>query len=320
MEVNNLNIIQLIEKNPITRLSTKEYTNKFINKIKNNFTETQQQLFSSSFYCYLNYNSKKDFIIDFDTIWKWVGFSRKDSAKKILDKHFTINIDYEVIKPAPQVGGAGFNLNKESKNMGGLGMNKEQIMLAVNTFKKICLKANTKKADEIHDYYIKLEELLHETVEEENNELKTQMELQNYKLKKQNEKLCKNIKQRLKKLEDNKNDNKNVGKKQCNRCNELLYYKSYFLLDKNNDINMYSNECISCYNQENGESKQCYTCKQIKKIIHFNKSSCNNDGLSGNCKECCKQKREKIKESKKEFIDKNIGKKECKFCKEYLIF
>jgi phage anti-repressor protein len=54
--------------------------------------------------------------------------------------------------------------------MGGSGMNKEQIMLTVNTFKKFCLKANTKKADEIHDYYIKLEELLHETVEEETNE------------------------------------------------------------------------------------------------------------------------------------------------------
>jgi hypothetical protein len=34
------------------------------------------------------------------------------------------------------------------------------------------LKAGTKKADEIHDYFIKLEESLHEILEEESNELK----------------------------------------------------------------------------------------------------------------------------------------------------
>ena len=56
------------------------------------------------------------------------------------------------------------------------GQNKETILLTVNTFKKLCLKAGTKKADEIHDYYIKLEELLHETVNEESNELRLQLE------------------------------------------------------------------------------------------------------------------------------------------------
>ena len=34
-------------------------------------------------------------------------------------------------------------------------------MLNVGTFKKFCLKAGTKKADEIHDYYIRLEQTLH---------------------------------------------------------------------------------------------------------------------------------------------------------------
>jgi len=33
-------------------------------------------------------------------------------------------------------------------------------MLNIKTFKKYCLKAGTKKADEIHEYYIKLEETL----------------------------------------------------------------------------------------------------------------------------------------------------------------
>ena len=76
--MSSLNIVKLIEKNSITRLS-KDYEHKLLNKIKENFTDTQQQLFVSSFYCYLNY-SKNEFVIDFDDIWKWVGFTRKDNA------------------------------------------------------------------------------------------------------------------------------------------------------------------------------------------------------------------------------------------------
>ena len=56
------------------------------------------------------------------------------------------------------------------------GHNKETIMLNIETFKKFCLKAGTKKADEIHEYYIKMEELLHEILQEESNELKLQLE------------------------------------------------------------------------------------------------------------------------------------------------
>lgn len=49
-------------------------------------------------------------------------------------------------------------------------------MLNIKTFKKYCLKAGTKKADEIHEYYIKLEETLQEVIQEESNELKLQLE------------------------------------------------------------------------------------------------------------------------------------------------
>ena len=33
----------------------------------------------------------------------------------------------------------------------------------------MCLKASTSKANEIHEYYIKLEETLHELIDEESN-------------------------------------------------------------------------------------------------------------------------------------------------------
>jgi len=194
----NLNIVELIEKNAMTRLS-KNYENRLLLKIKNNFTDNQQQLFVASFYCYINHDSKKEFVIDFDNVWKWMGFTRKDNAKTCLEKYFTNNIDYQVKKAAPANSGAAF---------GGAGLNKEQIMLTINAFKKFCMKANTKKADEIHEYYIKLEELLQETLNEESDELKLQLtckDEENKKLDEENKKLTKKYVKKTKQVFEDKN-------------------------------------------------------------------------------------------------------------------
>jgi pyruvoyl-dependent arginine decarboxylase (PvlArgDC) len=64
--------------------------------------------------------------------------------------------------------------DKKVKKNGG--QNKQIIMLSIKCFKSLCLKVGTKKADEIHDYYIKLEEIVQEVINEENNELKLQLE------------------------------------------------------------------------------------------------------------------------------------------------
>jgi hypothetical protein len=157
-----LDIVKLIEKTPITRLS-QDYQHKLLNKIKTKFTDSQQQLFVASFYCYLNHNSKTEFIIDLDNVWKWLGFSRKDQAKRCLTNNFIDKLDYKIV------------LLFKEENLKG-GRPQEQILMSINTFKKFCLKAGTKKADEIHEYYIGLEELLQETLNEETNELRKQLE------------------------------------------------------------------------------------------------------------------------------------------------
>lgn len=160
-----LNIVDLIENNPVTRL-TGQYQNKMIEKIKENFNNMEQQIFVASFYSFLNYDSKKDFVIDLDNVWKWVGFAQKIKATVLLEKNFIINKDYT--KSLSQLG-------KQSPHIKG-GHNREIFLLNIETFKKFCLKAGTKKADEIHDYYIKLEETLQEVIQEESNELKMQLE------------------------------------------------------------------------------------------------------------------------------------------------
>jgi hypothetical protein len=159
------NIVDLIENNPITKLST-TYQNKLLTKIKAKFTETEQQLFVSSFYGFLKYDSKMDFVINLDDVWKWVGFSSKANSKHLLEKQFVIDKDYKLSLT---------KLPEQTLQPRG-GHNKETIMLNIETFKRFCVKAGTKKADEIHDYYIKLEETLHEVVQEESTELKTQLE------------------------------------------------------------------------------------------------------------------------------------------------
>ena len=89
-----LNIVDLIEHNPITKLS-QSYNGKLLTKIQEGFSNFEQQLFVSSFYCYLNYNSKTDFVVNLDNIWKWLGFSQKVKAKSLLEKQFIIDIDYK---------------------------------------------------------------------------------------------------------------------------------------------------------------------------------------------------------------------------------
>ena len=163
--MNKLDIIALIENNPITKLNC-TYQNKLLNKIKDTFTDTQQQLFIGSFYCYLNCD-KNEFVISLDNVWKWLDFNRINDAKRLLIKHFNENVDYKILLPntEPLRSTAEQKLNKP-------GIPKEQILMTIKTFKKFCMKARTDKADEIHDYYIKLETLLHETLNEESEDYK----------------------------------------------------------------------------------------------------------------------------------------------------
>jgi hypothetical protein len=173
----SVDIVKLIESNPIAKLNG-NYQSKLIDKVKNNFSNYEQQMFVASFYCYLNYNPTTEYIINLDDVWEWVGFSKKANAKRILEKHFIINKDYKVLLlPPEQQSLCATDEDKSScatKDARG-GYNKENIMLTIKTFKSFCLKAGTKKADEIHEYYIKMEEVLQQVLQEESNELKQQL-------------------------------------------------------------------------------------------------------------------------------------------------
>ncbi len=129
--------------------------------LKEKFTDEEEEMFINSFYMFLKYDKLNDFVIDLENVYKWVGFSTKGNAMKLVKRISTINKDYKIV----------LIQSERPKNEGG--SNKEQVLLNINTFKRLCLKANTTKADQIHDYYIKMEEVLQQYI---NNQQQKQHE------------------------------------------------------------------------------------------------------------------------------------------------
>ena len=192
--------INLIEKISIDVLSTK-YNNIFLEKIKERFTTEQQKLFVVSFYCYMNY-TKNDYVINLEDLQMWLGFKKKINAKVLLENNFTKNVDYTIFK------------NTETNKHGG--NNKEIIMLTVDTFKLFCIKAGTEKAKEIHKYYVQLENILFELINEQTKDFKETLEKkinENTTLKINNEQLIK----------DKKIDHQNILLKQFGNSGALIY-------------------------------------------------------------------------------------------------
>ena len=179
-----LNIVELIEKNPIIKLSQK-YNNLLLAKLQENFNTFEQQLFVASFYCYLNYDKNTDFVVDLDHVWKWLGFSQKAHVKPMVESNFKLDVDYKIVTSSE----TDEDLLPHSPNKSGSdkpkkhgGHNKQTIKLTIRCFKLLCLKAQTKKAGEIHEYYLRLEELLHQILDTETSELRAQLEQTNAQL------------------------------------------------------------------------------------------------------------------------------------------
>lgn len=159
----SFDVVAFIKQNPLSRLSA-PYQSRLINKIKHSFTEEEQRLFVASFYCYLKYRST-EFVVSLDDVWEWLGFSTKGHAKRMLQK-LDEELDYKILLTR-----AG---KQDESNVHG-GHNKEEIVMTIDGFKRFCMKAKTQKADEIHAYYIKLERILQEVLDEESSELRQQL-------------------------------------------------------------------------------------------------------------------------------------------------
>ena len=123
--------------------------------MKTQMNTEEEQIFMVSHYLYLQHGTDNTkFVVDFDDVWKNVEFTRRDSAKKLLVKNFTQDLDYKI--GAPPKSGA-----PKEKDLGG-GQNKEFILLTVDCFKNFCMIAATPRAKVIRTYYVKMENIMHE--------------------------------------------------------------------------------------------------------------------------------------------------------------
>lgn len=129
--------------------------NKIIEKIKNTMNQSLCPMFISYFQGFVK-NTPEDFVIDFDDVWKWFGFSQKLHAIQLLKKHFIIDVDYKKIDKS---------IIKREHTRGG--HNKEIIFVNLKTFKLFAIKSNTKKSSIIQSDFIKFEEILQKTMQEE---------------------------------------------------------------------------------------------------------------------------------------------------------
>jgi phage anti-repressor protein len=141
--------------NTIITSSYSDNQDNFTNYLIQQLSSEDEKNFALHFKLFLDYGfNNKTFPIDFDDVWKWCEFTRKNDAKKILLKHFKENEDYIFLQQTPQQ-----DLNEENVQKQHGGHNKETIMLNVDTFKEFCMKASTSKAKQIRSYYIKLEKI-----------------------------------------------------------------------------------------------------------------------------------------------------------------
>ena len=130
------------------------------------FTEDQQRKFVDDHLIYLKYNPKTDFVVEFDEKFaKRMGYSTKGNAKRVLEKHFVVDIDYKSV------------IIMSDNNLHG-GPPTEQIFLNIKCYKKFGQVAQTEEGAMVREYYCIMEETMHEYTEtlRAENEIKLRLQ------------------------------------------------------------------------------------------------------------------------------------------------
>ena len=180
----------------IKTVDLKEFANDPIfMRIRERLNSTSQQLFINSYYAYIKYDDEKDYVVDLDDVYESIGFSNKGNAKRLLEKYYKLDIDYKVFIRSDK------NLNDDGKAAikGGVGQNKQKIMMNIITFKKFCTRADTTEAEEIHDYYLLMEKIILEYTKEQ-LQLKDK---ENKKLEEENKRLIEYNERKYEEVEKN---------------------------------------------------------------------------------------------------------------------
>lgn len=102
--------------------------------------------FIDDFFGLYDISDKYAFSVSLDKLAQWLNM-RRDNIKRILVASYIKNVDYIVEKP---------NVSKKKNG----GHNKEEILMTSSCFKLVAMGSNTKRAGQVREYYIELENLI----------------------------------------------------------------------------------------------------------------------------------------------------------------
>ncbi len=92
-------------------------------------------------------SSTDEFAVDFNLVWEWLGYSRKDSAKRKFESSgFVEGQDFQVS-------------HTKVENPEG-GRPEEKMYLTVDCVKSFCMMANTEQGKQVRQYFIEAEKEL----------------------------------------------------------------------------------------------------------------------------------------------------------------
>lgn len=100
--------------------------------------------------------SEDEFPVDFELAWQWIGYTRKNNAKRALETSgFVEGKEFRVL------------LRSEQNPQGGRPT--EEIWLSVDCFKHLAMMAGTEKGREVRQYFIDCEKRLRELAQKQLN-------------------------------------------------------------------------------------------------------------------------------------------------------
>ena len=105
-------------------------------------TETQQQIYKQLLQVRYRNNETDGFIVDFDDLWKELGYTRKDNAKQKLVDQLVLDKDY-ILLPGIQ---------EQTPQRGG--HNAETIRLTTKGAKLFSMRARTRLGDEVAEFFV----------------------------------------------------------------------------------------------------------------------------------------------------------------------
>lgn len=104
-----------------------------------------------------------------------IGFATKGNAKRALENNFIEGEDYKIIESKQENTNLLIPRDKQTLCENRGGHNEENILLNVDTFKNLCMITKTEKSKKIRKYYIKLEQIFNEIVNQQRIDFEEKM-------------------------------------------------------------------------------------------------------------------------------------------------